>query len=132
MAGNIDQRRAYIKQQLQSGKVINIKEVIKMFDSSYPAVMNDISVVSTGEAHCKKNLTTGQNTRSRRFGDIGRLGDDEWQMVLKSHNNACAICGAVENISIDHIVPLSKGGTNTIDNVQPLCRSCNSRKGNRV
>lgn len=46
----------------------------------------------------------------------------------------CQICGKVltkETVTIDHIIPVSKGGTNDIENLQPMCRSCNSRKGNR-
>lgn len=43
----------------------------------------------------------------------------------------CAHCGEEDNLSIDHIRPISKGGSDDLDNLQILCRSCNSRKGDR-
>lgn len=33
-------------------------------------------------------------------------------------------------MNIDHIIPKSKGGPNTLDNYQPMCQPCNTRKGN--
>lgn len=43
----------------------------------------------------------------------------------------CCHCGARKNLTVDHIHPVSKGGTNDPENLQTLCRSCNSRKGAR-
>ena len=58
----------------------------------------------------------------------------DWQAVsdkFEALGNKCQLCGATERIEIDHILALSKGGTNHIDNLQPLCKPCNSGKGNR-
>lgn len=52
----------------------------------------------------------------------------EWQEVLTKYGNKCLCCGSTEKITLDHIIPLSKGGTNTIENLQPLCSRCNRKK----
>jgi 5-methylcytosine-specific restriction endonuclease McrA len=43
----------------------------------------------------------------------------------------CRICGRPDDIEIDHIVPMARGGSNDVDNLQPLCRVCNAIKGAR-
>lgn len=45
---------------------------------------------------------------------------------------ACVDCGAVEGLSLDHIHPWSLGGSDDFDNLQTMCRPCNSSKGARV
>lgn len=44
----------------------------------------------------------------------------------------CSICDCQDDLTIDHIVPLSRGGTDDLDNLRLLCRSCNSSKGDRA
>lgn len=44
----------------------------------------------------------------------------------------CECCGATENLTCDHKIPLSKGGHNTLKNLQCLCRDCNQIKGNKL
>jgi hypothetical protein len=47
------------------------------------------------------------------------------------YGHYCFKCGATEDIQLDHIVPLSKGGLHCVNNVQWLCAYCNNVKGNR-
>ena len=53
---------------------------------------------------------------------------EEWKELCKKFDWKCAKCGRKTKLTKDHIKPLSKNGTDYIDNIQPLCRSCNSRK----
>jgi len=54
------------------------------------------------------------------------------QRVYERDGWACVRCGAVDDLTLDHKHPRSLGGAHTEDNLQTLCRSCNSRKGARV
>lgn len=44
----------------------------------------------------------------------------------------CRYCSSVENLTLDHIFPLSRGGNNDLSNLATACNSCNSSKGNRT
>ena len=41
----------------------------------------------------------------------------------------CVYCGSSENLTVDHVRPRSKGGTDTADNLVTACRPCNQAKG---
>ena len=53
--------------------------------------------------------------------------------ILQRDRHTCRWCGDRNpiNLTIDHIIPVSRGGGNDPDNLQVLCRSCNSSKGAR-
>jgi hypothetical protein len=51
--------------------------------------------------------------------------------VLTRDCYKCVYCKSTDNLSIDHIIPVSQGGNNHISNLQTLCRSCNSMKGRK-
>lgn len=56
----------------------------------------------------------------------------KWRQSIKEHwNNKCAYCGSEENLTLDHITPKAKGGTDRITNLVCACRECNSDKGHQ-
>lgn len=52
--------------------------------------------------------------------------------VMERDQYRCVRCGSWERLSLDHIHPVSKGGTDHPDNLQTMCQSCNSAKGAKV
>ena len=73
-----------------------------------------------------------QTRRARIAGNGGNLTVEEWNAILDFYGHKCLCCGRNDvKLTIDHVIPIIHGGTHTADNVQPLCRSCNSRKSSK-
>lgn len=82
--------------------------------------------------HPEKRTESERKRRARKFGCQGNISSGLWIRILDFYGNKCLCCGSIENITQDHVVPLSKGGTHTFDNVQPLCGHCNSSKNSKT
>lgn len=52
--------------------------------------------------------------------------------VLRRDKHTCQYCGSTKQLTLDHVIPRSKGGKHTWDNVVIACERCNSRKGDRT
>jgi 5-methylcytosine-specific restriction endonuclease McrA len=52
--------------------------------------------------------------------------------VFLRDDGACVLCGSREDIQFDHIIPHSRGGSSTADNLRILCRVCNGKRGARI
>jgi 5-methylcytosine-specific restriction endonuclease McrA len=48
--------------------------------------------------------------------------------VFARDKHVCKKCNSIEDLQVDHIIPLAKGGSNDLDNLQILCRKCNREK----
>lgn len=87
-----------------------------------------------GELHHNWKGGFARNRAIRR-GAEGRHTPKEWNKLKEKFGYMCLCCKKVEpeiKLTKDHIIPLIKGGTDYIANIQPLCLSCNDRKNVRI
>lgn len=72
---------------------------------------------------------TKRNRRSAMAG--GKVSPRDWIRLCRRYDNRCAYCREARPLTMDHVVPLIRGGSNTIGNILPACASCNSSKHGR-
>jgi 5-methylcytosine-specific restriction protein A len=104
---------------------------------------NTHSDLGEGAHHARE----GKQQRRRHNIATSRTGTGKWKRVraqaikqaIDSGVHNCTICGVgldyeysqrPSSAEVDHLLPYSKGGTDTLDNVTVICRWCNQRKGN--
>ena len=98
--------------------------------------------------HYRKNSRRINDRRNRWLKETGKMDQynhkrrsllkeevtpDEWNLILERYGSHCLVPGCInEDVTVDHVIPLSLGGRNHISNLQPLCKSHNSSKGAKV
>lgn len=100
-----------------------------------------IVVLKYTQGNKKPDLTDKERREHKRFWNqrykvrkknaLGSHTLEDWLLLKAFYGNICLCCKRTEpeiKLSEDHIIPLSKGGSDFIDNIQPLCTRCNTSK----
>ncbi len=83
----------------------------------------------------ERKLHLNLQRRARKMNAEGSHTQEEWELLKNQYNYTCPACKNKEpkiKLTEDHIIPLIKGGSDNIENIQPLCKSCNSIKHDKV
>lgn len=108
----------------------------KMKPEEQPTWRGGVSLTEAHRRWKKKNPERMAHLKARRYererGAGGSHTFEEWEGLKKQYGYKCAKCGEEKPLTKDHILPLSEGGTDSILNIQPLCRSCNSKKWKKL
>lgn len=78
--------------------------------------------------------------RAKKWGVLSTLTKEEWRDVVEEHRFLCHLCGEPTilkigsplRLSLDHIIPLSRGGTNVKENVAPAHSHCNQKRSDML
>lgn len=99
--------RAHKKQRRQSDRAYFLRERIRRHEL----------------AHRRRAIMRGSG---------GKYTPEQWRDLCAKYNHVCLCCGKAARLTPDHVVPIAKGGSNDISNIQPLCLPCNLRKATKT
>ena len=99
------------------------------------------ALANAAKRNIKAKLSANRRRSMIERGVVGTHTEKQWLQLKERHGYKCAKCGTPETsldvrldelhfakLTKDHVLPISRGGGDNIENIQPLCRSCNSRK----
>lgn len=70
----------------------------------------------------------GSKRKARKLGNGGSHCPEAWRQLKELFGNRCLCCGKEVKLTKDHVIPITRGGTDDITNIQPLCMTCNKSK----
>jgi 5-methylcytosine-specific restriction endonuclease McrA len=86
------------------------------------------------ELNPERAIQYSRKRKLRMKGIEAKLTQEDWNTLLEAFENKCFICRREEpeiKLTKDHILPISKGGDDSFENIMVICNFCNSRKGTK-
>ena len=125
------------KQQRQRRKTENGKLSDLKYRKSYKR-KNSLKKYTSSEKGKMNGIRNANRRRGRLKNITHGFTSEEWIQKKRNTFGVCSRCNkwvGINKLSLDHIIPISKaphGFIYQIEDVQPLCKSCNSSKNNRI
>lgn len=98
---------------------------------AYYAEIKDLKNERQRQYRQKNPARTRGYKEKRRRNSVGVVTEKDWASVLRQYRGCCAYCGVDGVMTMDHVIPLSRGGRHTVGNVVPACGPCNGSKFNK-
>jgi hypothetical protein len=84
------------------------------------------------KSHREKYNRWHKNRDLRKRSASGNgISHEDWETILE-RDKKCLWCEALDDLTLDHVIPIAKGGKHDISNAQVLCRKCNSKKNTKI
>ena len=125
-----------------------VKKICQFCGKEFEVYLYRKDIANACSRNCKQKLKIGKLSprwkgginsyharRARKMNASGLHTLNEWEILKAQYNWTCPCCYKKEpkiKLTEDHIIPLSKGGSNNIENIQPLCGSCNRKKYTKI
>ena len=146
---NLEESREYsrkVQARRQKNVPLLVRAATKRYRERYPELakerakkyreLNREKVAETNRRYRINNREKVRQKRrvrrARKFSHKEHFTLAQWQTLKAEHNYTCLCCGKAEpeiELQPDHVVPLARGGNDSILNIQPLCKMCNLKKG---
>lgn len=129
------EKQELLKQYRQSDRW---KEVVQKYEDSEKGLARTERFLSTdkGQVYLKQKRRRHRDKRETliKTNTVKRkLTERQWRILVRAYEGACAYCGRKGmTLTRDHVVPITKGGLDTRDNVVPSCAPCNEKKSDAI
>lgn len=122
------EQEAYAEvKRLAAELAISCRPIARQGDGNCGSVIQYVLDALSAEGLYRDPLTMPKSPPRKQV-----IGQKLRTQVFERDAYRCKHCGTHKNLRADHIYPESKGGPTTLDNLQTLCASCNSKKGVRT